>query len=243
VWDVRELRRTHTFPVRLNSQGTLAMSRDGRVLLAKTALREATVWSLDTGDRIRVLLHDQMTNVTTVSLSADGDRAAVGWRDSVTEVWDVTSGDLLMTAAGHTATVQSVHLSSDGSRLATSSEDGTAKVWDVASGTLVRTLGPFPRGPSTVRLKANGTRVALALQDGSVGLWNVASGKRVRRYAAAMRKLPRPLRLEISRDGRRLAGIGRHAEEPPVGILFGKPARGGASTLATTPILGHGACR
>ncbi|MEO2004755.1 MAG: hypothetical protein ABGY41_11715, partial [Candidatus Poribacteria bacterium] len=48
VWDVRELRRTHTFPVRLNSQGTLAMSRDGRVLLAKTALREATVWSLDT---------------------------------------------------------------------------------------------------------------------------------------------------------------------------------------------------
>lgn len=226
VWDVRELRRTHTFPVRLNSQGTLAISRDGRVLLAKSHQREATVWSLDTGNEIRVFQNDRRANVTAVSLSADGSRAAVGWRDSFADVWDVDSGDLLMTASGHTASVRSVHLSSHGSRLATSSEDGTAKVWDVATGTLVRTLGPYPRGPAGVRLKANGTRIALALQDGSVSLWNVASGKRVRRYAAPMRKRPRPLRLEISRDGRRLAGIGRHAEEPTRGYSLWEAGTG-----------------
>jgi len=56
------------------------------------------------------------------------------------KVWDVVTGKLKFTLAGHKRDITSVSCSRDGSKLATGSEDGTVKIWDAATGQASATL-------------------------------------------------------------------------------------------------------
>lgn len=47
------------------------------------------------------------------------------------KIWDTTTGNELLTLAGHTAEVTDVAWNSAGTRIATASADGTAKIWAV----------------------------------------------------------------------------------------------------------------
>lgn len=61
-----------------------------------------------------------------------------GWRpggvDSTVKLWDVTTGQELLTLKGHAGNVTSVAFSPDGKRLATGSIDSTVKLWDAPTG-------------------------------------------------------------------------------------------------------------
>ena len=51
---------------------------------------------------------------------------------SVVQVWDASSGNILHTYTGHTDGVYTVAWSPDGKRLASSSDDTTVQVWDAS---------------------------------------------------------------------------------------------------------------
>ena len=79
-------------------------------------------------------------SVTSVALSADGQRLASGSGDKTVKVWDTATGACVQTLEGHDSLVASVAFSADGQRLASGSGDKTVKIWDAATGTCVQTL-------------------------------------------------------------------------------------------------------
>jgi WD40 repeat protein len=76
----------------------------------------------------------------------DGRTLASGSDDNTVKLWDVGSGQLLRTLAGHTDEVEAVAFSPDGRTLASGSWDGSVRLWDAASGQELCSLYAFDDG-------------------------------------------------------------------------------------------------
>jgi WD40 repeat protein len=63
-----------------------------------------------------------------------------GSGDKTLKVWDLESGEELITLLGHTASVRAVAVTGDGRRAVSGSDDETLKVWDLESGKVVATF-------------------------------------------------------------------------------------------------------
>jgi WD40 repeat protein len=68
--------------------------------------------------------------VRSPAFSPDGLRLASASHDRTIKLWDVATGQEVLTFSGRTGHIDSVAFSPDGNRLASGHEDGTVKVWD-----------------------------------------------------------------------------------------------------------------
>ncbi|MCP3975546.1 MAG: protein kinase [bacterium] len=165
---------------------SLAVTEDGTQLVAATDdERGIQIWDVDT--RMRVAewseLHDEA--LREIALSPNGSTLATASLDDTVKVWDLASGDLLLTLVGHTNQVWKVDFSPDGERIATGSTDGTARVWNAATGELLTRIDVTPAAADpdasgisqvwSVRFSPNGSRLATAGEDGFVRIWDIAS--------------------------------------------------------------------
>jgi len=129
-------------------------------------------------------------NVSAAELefSPDGSRLATAGNPeaaagSATEVekkafvWDVATGERLLTLSGHRDHVMDVHFSPDGSRLATGSEDGTAAIWDAETGERLLVLPGHKPGWVFTYFSPDGRRLLTTDMAGAVRLWDARSGE------------------------------------------------------------------
>jgi WD40 repeat protein len=121
VWDV--VKGQQKFSLKANPQW-LAFTPNGRFLVTEKAL-----WDMENG-KLSVQLDDKVAEMTAVALP-DNSRLVTGGIDRMIRVWDLKSGRLLRSIAGHTGKVYASAISPDGKRLATGGSDGEILVWDV----------------------------------------------------------------------------------------------------------------
>jgi tetratricopeptide (TPR) repeat protein len=100
-----------------------------------------------------------------------------GSRNKTAYLWDVSSGRLLQTLAGHGSTVTHATFSPpDGQRVVTASWDKTARLWDVSSGKLLQTLAGHESFVNYATFGPGG-QVVTASWDKTARLWDVSSGR------------------------------------------------------------------
>ena len=66
--------------------------------------------------------------LSSVAFSPDGSHIATASKDKIAKVWDIDSGQVLLTLSGHTNSINTITFSPSGDYVATASEDKTVRL-------------------------------------------------------------------------------------------------------------------
>ncbi|MCI0456517.1 MAG: protein kinase [Gemmataceae bacterium] len=224
VWDIGTGAVLRTLPAEMAVVSSVAFSQDGKWLAAARQDQVVKVWNLATGQELRTL-RGPTAAVAVVAFSPDGRRLASGSgmahpaaalpsvalhvpipeKPGEVKVWNLATGQELLTLRGHRAEITSVAFSPDGKRLASASGDRTVMVWDLATGREPCTLPGHTAAVTSVAFSPDGGRLASAGQNGTVKVWDAATGQEL----GTRETLTAGLRsVAFSPEGGRLATIG-----------------------------------
>ncbi len=155
--------------LRISQHRSIAIDPSGTILATTCIGDIPSLWNLRTGKMISSFPE---RHCVSLNFSPDGTRfAAVG---KSLFLWDVATGELLLSKSAPTATFSDVAFHPDGDALATAGKDHTIRIWDLSSGnprgTYVGHLGEV----NCLEFSSDGSKLLSASDDGTVKLWNAA---------------------------------------------------------------------
>jgi WD40 repeat protein/serine/threonine protein kinase len=211
IWDADSRQLLFTFSRHNRPVSGIAFHPDGGIAVSTSRDRQANwgeviIWNPHTGHVINV--PDGGDPYTSVTMSPDGSRFAtsrVGLdngedNQSPIHVFDLKTGDRLMTLHSSHQVITQVTFSPDGKRLASSSTAQLVKVWDLVTAQEITTY--YDEAASLgVSFSPDGLRLAAAGDDTTVKIWT-PSGK----PEVTLAPIKRPItNVAFSPDGQRLA--------------------------------------
>jgi WD40 repeat protein len=170
----------------------------------------------------RDVFRDATEKVYGLAFCPEGKRLAAGSKDGALYVWDIETGERLLTLNGHACTPQGT-FSPDGRFIASACvADRIIRLWDTTSGKLLQQLKGHTDPIWMVTFSPDGERLVSTSRDRTVRVWDVATGQELlvlRGHSKLVQS------AKFSPDGRRLVteswdGTVRVWEAEPI------PARG-----------------
>jgi len=150
--------------------------------------------------------------VYAVSWSPDGKLIASGSSDESIQVWEATSGKIVLNYHGHShwigkGLVQSVTWSPDGKYIASGSWDKSVRVWNASTGNTISTYRSYYEIVESVAWSPDGKYIASGNRNGTVHVWDVSNGKNIRTFLGHHSNNPNVdvVAIAWSPDGKRIA--------------------------------------
>jgi WD40 repeat protein len=136
------------------------------------------IWDAETGERIQMLGEPgaEYDHIRGLTFSPDGDRVAGIAYSGDVHIWDVASGEELLSFDTGSDNTGGIAFSPDATLLATSGGDGAA-LWNADSGDLVVPLLGHTGDVPEVVFSSDGTLVATASEDGTARIWDASTGR------------------------------------------------------------------
>jgi len=189
VWDVATGRQTRTLPGHVGATGTLAISKDGRLVAtgggssAASNLRDGPdhsikIWELKTGKLLRGLPGH---GGTPTGLAFTADSATLVTADMTVRFWDVATGRQLRPEPAHDDAISDLQFADDAT-VVTAATDGTVRTWDARTGEQLRVDRLIPERVEQIILGPGGRRVGAVLPGGEAVATEVANGAEVGRF-------------------------------------------------------------
>lgn len=153
----------------------------------------ASIWDVETG-RLRLELgkNKHIGGQLCINFNPQGNLCVTGALDGVARLWDVRSGNCVMSLEAHSRRICAASFDCNGNRFVTSSFDGLCRVWDTLNGQCCTTIVSPSMGSrgvpavSAARFSPNGNFVLLSTLDNAIRLWDVDVGKCVKTYRGHM---------------------------------------------------------
>ncbi|MCE9527436.1 MAG: hypothetical protein K8R36_15440, partial [Planctomycetales bacterium] len=174
---------------------SLAFSPDGE-LLASGGFRTIKLWRKPKNVK-KFDLAALEGPARSIAVSVDGKFAAVGEETGKIKIFDLATGQIAKTLAGHTGPVTGVTFSADASKLVSGSQDKTFRVWNLATAMQIASV-ETPAPVNAVALVAAEAQVATGGADNSLRLWALP--------AAAPTEPPKPVK-EIAGHGQPVTSL------------------------------------
>lgn len=158
----------------------LAVTPDGRRLVAGMFVGEIAIWDLQSGALLRTL-EGHASAVCAVAVTPDGARLVSGSGHvlhgersvNTIKVWDLAEGTELLTLPGHGGPITAVAVTPDGRTALSASNDGTVRVWDLDAGACTRTLAGHDDKVFGLAVTPDGRWALSAGADKMVWIWDL----------------------------------------------------------------------
>jgi len=197
----------------------LTISNDERYMAA-IEYGVAKVWEIKTGKMLTQAGDYSQNKTLSVTISPDGKHLITGSEKRTAEIWDITSGDKIMTLEGYlnqvdeqilsdsymhwAALVNEAKLSPDGRFIAVGRTGNNAKLIDFKTGRVFATLKGHKSMVISLCFSSDGKYLATGGLDGKAIVWNVETGDSVQTIRFRDEKLA-IFSVDISADGKMLA--------------------------------------
>ncbi len=157
------------------------------------------------GSRCLYVLTAHSSWVTCVAPSPNAPTFASSSLDDTIRVWNLQTGEPLLTMTGHHRGVNTIAISPDGRTLVSGSDDYTVRVWSFLNGSLLGALTGHSRDVNAVAISPDGKLLVSGGEDRTIRLWSTNTGALLKTLAevAGMIKT-----MAISPDGKLLASGG-----------------------------------
>jgi WD40 repeat protein len=222
----------------------MAISADGTRVIAGSHDKQAYVFDLATGKKIRTF-STHNSSVWGVALTADGKQALSGGDDKALRVWDVDSGKELRSFEGVVDTIRCLALSPNGKLVVTghfsgTNRPGTVRLWDYEKGKEIHTMIGHKKEVACVAFSPDGKNLLSTSFDGTVRLWDGATGQEIKRLEGHTNRVEY---AAFTPDGKRVISCG-NMQDPTLRIwdvasgkqlLESEPVREGYHCVAVLP--------
>ena len=156
---------------------SVAISRDGSILVSGDDAGTIQLWDLRKGNRFNTLFGHRRA-VRSVAISADGRLIASGGDDQTIRLWKASTGELVLEVRGHVGAVRSVAISADGRLIASGGDDRAIRLWKASTGELVLEVQWHAGAVRSVAISADGRLIASGGDDRAIRLYDLRTGDR-----------------------------------------------------------------
>ncbi|KAI0056849.1 WD40 repeat-like protein [Artomyces pyxidatus] len=122
------------------------------------------------------------TYIYSLALSPDGTRIAGGGSGNELQIWQIATGQLISSFAGHVGSITAVAFSRSGKWIISGSSDRTLGMWDVETRSLVHERleeGGHTDWLRSVAMSNDETKIVSGSDDQTVRLWSFETGKQL----------------------------------------------------------------
>lgn len=181
IWDADSGKLWTTMPS-FGGASSIAFTPDGNQIVSGS-LNGTILISAADGSRTVRILAPQSTYawqsrpaIWSVAISPTGDRIAGGGADGTINIWNATTGALLLTLRGDTEAITALAYSRDGKTIFSASKYGTVRAWGSEDGQMLRVLAGQSGQLFAMALSPDGERIAAGGSAGTVVIWDAATG-------------------------------------------------------------------
>jgi len=191
----------HDTPITIMSQiWDVAVTPNGKYAVAGSSDGTVKVWDLQTRNCIRILKghslpEDILTSdpvsshggprVEVIAVTSDSQRVISGSEDHTVKLWDIETGECLLTLDGYDRPVWALAVTPDDRKIVAGYSDGAIKVWSAKIKRCLRTWRarrPYDGWYTAVcalTLSQDGKYMIFGTSCGTVELWDFKTGKRL----------------------------------------------------------------
>jgi eukaryotic-like serine/threonine-protein kinase len=180
LWDARNGQLVRKMWAHRGIAWTVAFSPDSLRLVSgggEQAARDdhIVIWDL-ASDMPKRMIPFPDGGVTSVAFSPDGRQVAAAG-GNVARIWDVETGEALVSFAGHQGGVRKVVYQGDGGGLATGGQDLTIRLWNAATGEETARLQGHSFEVTGLAFSPDGHRIASVGGDMTLKIWDTQNGQ------------------------------------------------------------------
>lgn len=116
------------------SYRVVAVSQDGKYVLASNGRYDVEIWSVENGEAIGNPLRGHTDEVRCMEMNAYGTRVVTGSADKTVRVWNGRSEEAIGSSLrGHTEAVMCLAMLPGSSQVASGAWDNSVRIWDISN--------------------------------------------------------------------------------------------------------------